>query len=102
MKTKVFSVWDTKAECYGTPFFMPNRNMALRAFHDLAKDDKTTIFKHPSDYALFEIGEYEDNTGELIYQKPINLGMPPAGVPEVIDLGKLKEVTNNLLKTEVK
>lgn len=76
MKTKMYSVFDTKAECFGTPFFMPNRAMAERAFSDLAKDPKTLVSRHPNDFILYEIGEYDDATAVTESIKPLSLGFP--------------------------
>lgn len=66
MLTKVFAVFDTKSDSYGTPFFMPTRGMAIRAFADLVKDNSTTIARHPGDYKLCMIGEFDDAKGMLI------------------------------------
>lgn len=102
MKTKVYSVLDTKAESFGTPFFMPNRAMAQRAFNDLAHDDKTLVNKHPSDFMLYEIGDYEDENGELTPCKPINLGLPEQQkVSEAMELFDLSKIQNSVVKTKV-
>lgn len=65
MIQKVFAIYDRKAACYGVPFFMGTDHMAVRAFSDLANDVKSTVNKHPEDYALYYIGSYNDNDGEL-------------------------------------
>jgi len=95
MKTTVFAVRDTKSESFGTPFFMPNRAMALRAFNDLAQDPKTTINKHPTDYVLFEIGYFEDENAEITPLKPVSLGFPKLP-DELLDLSKLKPMADML------
>lgn len=65
MITKMFSVFDSKAAFYGTPFFMPNEAMAMRAFGDLVNDQNSSIAKHPEDYSLFFMGIFDDNVGTL-------------------------------------
>jgi len=65
MQMRVFSVFDSKAEIYGMPFFMPNIQMAKRAFADYANDATTNVGKHPEDYTLFELGLFDDNNGRL-------------------------------------
>lgn len=65
MTLKVFSIFDEKAKCYGQPFFMAHNGMALRAFSDLIQDKNTTPGKHPSDFKLYCLGTFEDNSGEL-------------------------------------
>lgn len=66
MKTKGFSVFDLKADVYGVPFFMPSVGVARRTFFDLVKDQSTTISKHPEDFALFHVGEFDDNVGVFV------------------------------------
>jgi len=66
MKVKVFAIHDSKVNVYmAPPFFSPTSGSALRHFIDLAQDEKTSIAKHPEDYTLFEIGEYDDQNGQL-------------------------------------
>jgi hypothetical protein len=74
MITKVFSVYDVKAGFYGQPFFSPNKETALRSFGDACKDEKSMVHKHPSDFVLFEVGEFDDIIGEVSSFKPVNLG----------------------------
>lgn len=66
MKLSVFAIYDTKALVYGTPFFMDSPGRAVRAFSDLANDRQSAINKHPSDYMLWEIAIFDDNTGRFV------------------------------------
>lgn len=76
MKFWVFSVHDSKGETYNTPMFLPAKGMAVRAFGDQANDPGSEINKHPEDYTLFCIGEYETDTGLLVPLKtPQSLGV---------------------------
>jgi len=75
MITKIFTVYDSKAEAYLQPFFMPNRGQAIRAFQDTVNDPKTQFHKHPSDFSLFEIGTYDDLSGAItMHDAKVNLG----------------------------
>lgn len=65
MIQKVFSVYDRAATAYLQPFFMPARGLAIRAFTDLCNDEKNQFSKHPGDYELFELGEYDDVAGKF-------------------------------------
>ncbi|AXL15135.1 nonstructural protein [Microviridae sp.] len=65
MKLKMFSIYDQKVQVFNTPFFMVNQQIAKRAFSDLMQEEGTTINKHPKDFALYELGEYDDSTGKL-------------------------------------
>ena len=62
MKVKIFAIYDSKAEAYLQPFFMPARGQAIRAFTEAVNDKSTNFYKHAEDYTLFEIGEYDDAT----------------------------------------
>lgn len=63
MIVKIFSIRDAKAEAYMQPFMMQTRGQAIRSFGDHARDVSSQVSKHPEDYALFEIGEFDDNAG---------------------------------------
>lgn len=63
MKTKVFAVYDAKAETFMQPFHMNTRGMATRAWMDTVNDAKTQFNKHPQDFTLFELGEFDDEKG---------------------------------------
>ncbi|QXP44291.1 MAG: nonstructural protein [Arizlama microvirus] len=63
MVIKVFSIFDVKAKVYSNPFFMPHSGQAMRAFGDLVRDEKTEVNRHPEDYSLYQVGEYDDNVG---------------------------------------
>lgn len=70
MTNKIYSIYDEKAEIFSTPFFSMNDNMAIRSFQDLANDPSSTIYKHPEDYKLYELGEFEDQSGKTIPVDP--------------------------------
>lgn len=76
MKLKMFAIFDTKAGCYSTPFFMQNKGLAIRAMQDMAMDNRTVINKHPADFVLFLLGEFDDNTGVIEKLTIENLGNP--------------------------
>lgn len=72
---KIYTVYDSKAEFYMFPFPHRNKGEALRAFADAVNDPKTTIGKYPSDYTLFEIGDYNEITGDVsMYVAKVSLG----------------------------
>lgn len=76
MISKVFCVYDSKMEAYMNPFLMATKGQAIRAFSDTANDPQSAFSKHPEDYTLFEIGEYDDSTGRYaMYDAKIALGI---------------------------
>lgn len=65
MKLLVFSIYDSVAKVYSNPFFMPNSGQALRAFGDEVQRSDSVINKHAADYKLYQIGVFDDNSGEF-------------------------------------
>lgn len=63
MKLKVLACYDSKAGVYSTPFFQPTVNTGMRAFSDAANTPDHSINKHPEDYCLFLLGDWDDETG---------------------------------------
>ncbi len=76
MILKIFTVYDSKSEAYLPPFYNSSRGAALRAYSDTVNDRSTPIGAHPADYTLFEMGEFQDETGFIeLYSTMINLGV---------------------------
>lgn len=66
MNLKAFSILDTKADTFNTPFFMKTTGEAVRAFADLANDNQSMINKHPDDFRLFYVGDFDQELGRLV------------------------------------
>lgn len=76
MKFKVVSVYDSQLELYSKPFFMQTRGTALRSWADSVNDPQSPFHQHPDDYTLFEIAEYDEETGRFEnYATPVSLGV---------------------------
>lgn len=65
MRLKAFSVRDIKAATYTAPYFAPSVGEASRQFIRLAKDPQSMVGQFPEDFELFEIGEYDSDSGAL-------------------------------------
>ncbi len=63
MKLEVFSIYDTKADAYLSPFYSHNKATALRSFSDLANDSSTQFSQHAGDYVLFQVATWDDERG---------------------------------------
>lgn len=75
MKTKVFTVYDSKVKAYLSPFFHATAGSAIRAWETTIQDKDCPFARHPGDYTLFEIGVYDDETANLEMLKAhLNLG----------------------------
>jgi hypothetical protein len=73
MKMNVYSIYDTAAAVYLRPFFMQSDGQALRSFSDIANDAEHDIGRHPEDYTLVRIGDFNDQNGQLIPESPESL-----------------------------
>ena len=72
MKLKVFAVKDLQVNAYGTPMFLQATGQAIRSFTDevnRAADDNL-MYKHPDDYTLSELGEFDTETGTFSTDTP--------------------------------
>lgn len=68
MKLKMFAVLDAKVGFFGNPFVEHREESALRAFSDAVNDGSNPNnqwYRHPEDFALYEIGEYESETAVI-------------------------------------
>jgi len=65
MKLLMFAVYDSKAGAYLQPFFMRSVPEAIRAFTDTVSNPDTAFHRHGEDFTLFQVGEYDDQTGEV-------------------------------------
>ena len=74
MIQKIFTVYDEKAHAYLPPFFMARNEQALRVFGDCLNSADHQFAKHPADYTLFEIGNFDDNSAEIIPSRAIPMG----------------------------
>jgi len=77
MNLKIFTVYDSKLEAYLQPFVMQSKGQALRAWIDTIQDQSTQFNKHPADFTMFEIGEWNQITGEII-KHPVKLSLGTA------------------------
>lgn len=66
MIVNMYSVYDEKAETFASPFCMLNDGQATRAFGDACQDKSSQMYKHPSDYKLYKLGEFDDNSGHIV------------------------------------
>lgn len=82
MKLVVVSVWDSAAQAYNRPIFVPTKGVALRSFTDEVnrKAADNPLNAHPEDYELRILAEFEEETG--VFQ------VAPEGVGACLARGK--------------
>lgn len=62
---KAFAVLDMAAGAYMAPFFLPTPGMAIRSFADACRDKESPFARHPEDFTLYEVGSFDQASGEL-------------------------------------
>lgn len=70
MKLQVFTVRDAAVGSFLQPFFCRSHGEALRSFSDAVSNAEHQFAKHASDYALFFLGEFDDNSGVFDSREP--------------------------------
>lgn len=75
MILKIYTVYDEKAKAYLQPFFQVNDDMAIRILESSLIEGKSNFAVHPQDYTLYSLGEFDDNTSKIVYEKALVLGL---------------------------
>lgn len=73
---KMFIFKDQKSTSYGSPITVPTRGMFIRDVQEEIKRGQAIWAKHPQDFAIFEIGEYDPFKGNVqLYENKNCLGL---------------------------
>lgn len=59
------AVWDNKVGAFMQPFVSRSKGEAIRSFSDAVGDKQSPFCKHPEDYHLASLGEFDDNSGMI-------------------------------------
>jgi len=78
MIIKILAIKDRQLDAFMRPFFMASIGAAVRGFQDEINRDDSEMKKHPDDYDLYWLGDWEDHTGKFI----------PNEIPEQVAIGK--------------
>lgn len=76
MKLRLYSVRDNAVGAFMRPFVARSDGEATRNFGDEANSPESALAKHPEDYALFFVGEFDELTGVLeVPPAPHSMGL---------------------------
>jgi len=65
---KILVVRDIKADAYAVPMFVASIGGCIRGFADeINKTDDNPLARHPEDYELYELGEYDETTATFTF-----------------------------------
>ena len=81
MKIKAYALKDILVEAFNAPFYAPNDRVAQRVCSDVASDPETLIGKHPEDFDLYLLGEFDDHSGEFTNSLKFIGRLVPAPTP---------------------
>lgn len=84
-KLKIYSIRDNRTEAFLRPFFLQNDSVLDRAMIDAVNDPQSQLHQHPQDFAVYDLGEFDEQTGQITQCPPThkyNLVQINAQVPE--------------------
>lgn len=70
MKKHAYSVKDLKAGYFNPPFYAHTHGEAERSFKTTVNNPQTSVHMYPSDFDLYHVGSFDDQTGTLIPATP--------------------------------
>lgn len=70
---KIVAVKDTAVNAFEAPFCVRAIGEAVRGFADAVKNPESPISRHPSDYLLFECGEFDSDSGMFETFPPVQI-----------------------------
>lgn len=65
MVVKMYSIYDVKTQIYQVPFPAHNDGDAVRRMSDEVNLKDSQISRHPEDFLLYCVGQFDDNNGRL-------------------------------------
>lgn len=66
MVLNVISIRDAKSGVFSRPQSVVSLGVGRRMFGDLALDSNSDVGRHPEDFALYHLGDFDDVSGALI------------------------------------
>lgn len=84
MTKTMFSVKDNKSGLFFNPQVNVHRANVIRGLQQELKNPESVISQYPEDYTLYELGQFNDETGEVISKTS------PEMVINCVDLKEVK------------
>lgn len=86
----LFSVRDNKAGFFLPPFLLISEGEAVRAFEEATLNPQSPISQHPEDYKLYNLGQFDEISGEII-SNPLSLADGLNALQNIVNARKLVE-----------
>lgn len=75
-KHKIYAFKDAKSLAYGPPLTMETRGAFIRWLQERIAENQAIWAKHPEDFTVFELGEYDIRSGSVeLYEAKNCLGL---------------------------
>lgn len=74
MKIQMYTVYDAKATTYQSPWFAQTNGVAVRMFIEAVNSQGNLLNKFPDDFMLMHIGHFDDQSAQVVSEKPVSLG----------------------------
>jgi len=85
MNVNVYSIFDGKSAAFSMPFYCINDAVATRSVRELADDPATQIGRHASDFSLYRLGTFDNETATFHNEVPPVLLGTAASIREVVN-----------------
>lgn len=82
---KILAVHDSKVNAFSQPFFLRTQAEAMRGWIEVVNEPSTQFNKHPEDFNLFLLGDFDEDTGLIT---PLSA---PQAIASAISVIKPKE-----------
>lgn len=69
MKLFIVSIYDKRAANYGAPMAFPTLGVAERSFGESVNDPSNIMARHPEDFSMQHLGEFDTETGVMYAKK---------------------------------
>lgn len=63
--SKIYAIKDQAIEAFSQPFFVQAQGQAVRMFMDETKNEQSQLNKHPQDFELWYLGEFNEQDGVI-------------------------------------
>lgn len=61
----IIAVYDRQLDAYMRPFTAQSAGQAIRSFSDEVNRTESELNKHPEDYELHKLAEWDENSGKI-------------------------------------
>lgn len=71
MNSRVYSIYDVKSLSYSPPYLAATDGVAVRMFKEVVDDVNSMVGKHPGDFKLYCIANFDDARGLVLAIAPM-------------------------------